>query len=114
MGQGRGRGLTGSSLWAGLPRALVWRAGARGGGVPVGRGGANRGRGSERPNGGGSGGCGGGAGLGELGDYRSCGSACEGPWRLVEAGGWRRRHLAMVGVPGAAAFQRKQGEKAGG
>lgn len=52
--------------------------------------------------------------MGELGDYRSCGGACEGPWRVVEAGGWRRRHLAMVGVPGAAAFQRKQGEKAGG
>lgn len=37
-----------ADLWAGLLRAWVWRAGARVGGVPGGRGGANGGGGAAR------------------------------------------------------------------
>lgn len=77
-----------------------------------GRAGAVWGRGGARPNGGGGGGS---AGAGELGGCRSRPAPAEGLGRRVEAGGARDRLcFAMVGVPGAAAFQRKWGGKAGG
>lgn len=105
----------GTDLGAGLPRAFVWRARARGGGVPSGRGGANWGRGGARPNGGGGdGGSSGGVGVGELGCYRFPRRRPRGTRAAGGGGGAGRRRLAMVGVPGAAAFQRKRGGKAGG
>jgi hypothetical protein len=44
-GQVRGRGLAGAPFGVGLPRALVWRATARGVGVPGRRGGTSQGAG---------------------------------------------------------------------
>lgn len=99
------------------PGFRVRWSGGRGraaGACPAGGAEPTGGRGGARPKGGVGGGSSGGAGAGERRGFRFRGGACERPWPRLEAGGERRRRLAMVGVPGAAAFQRKQGGKTGG